>query len=218
MVCQRGGVHDVLKLLDFGLVLPVVEAGDDETLSHEGVIAGTPHICRPNRRAGRRSLDVRSDIYSLGALAYFLLTGRPPFLCASPLGTLAAHLCAPPTPPSSGHIDLPADLEAIVLRCLAKSPDDRFADAQTLEKALATCRCVEEWSEQQAADWWRAHRESDTDATSHHDSGNVESQLIHEVGDTGRVERFRQDTRRHGAQRGEVTYQQVNVAEVAKRS
>jgi serine/threonine-protein kinase len=164
MVCERGGRHDVIKLLDFGLVLPVVDAGDDETLSHEGVIAGTPAYMSPEQASGQKILDVRSDIYSVGALAYFLLTGRPPFVCASPLRTLAAHLCAPPAPPSSDHIDLPADLEAIVLRCLAKSPDERFADAQTLEKALAACRCAEEWSEQQAANWWRARRESDTHA------------------------------------------------------
>src|SRR5688572_9559818 len=138
MVCERGGRHDVIKLLDFGLVLPVVDAGDDETMSHEGGIAGTPAYMSPEQAGGQKILDVRSDIYSVGALAYFLLTGRPPFVCASPLRTLAAHLYAPPPPPSSAHIDLPADLETIVLRCLAKSPNERFADAQTLEKALAT--------------------------------------------------------------------------------
>jgi hypothetical protein len=164
MVCERGGQHDVIKLLDFGLVLPVVDAGDDETLLHEGVIAGTPAYMSPEQASGQTILDVRSDIYSVGALAYFLLTGRPPFVCASPLTTMAAHLSAPPTPPSSAHIGLPADLEAIVLRCLAKSPNERFADAQTLERALATCLCAEEWSEQQAANWWRARRESDTHA------------------------------------------------------
>ena len=154
MVCERGGRHDVIKLLDFGLVLPVVDAGDDETLSHEGMIAGTPAYMSPEQASGQKMLDVRSDLYSVGALAYFLLTGRPPFACTSPLKTLAAHLYAAPTPPSSDHSAVPADLEAIVLRCLAKNPDERFADARALEKALAACRCAEEWSEQQAADWW----------------------------------------------------------------
>ena len=161
MVCERGGHHDVIKLLDFGLVLPVVDAGNDATLSHEGMIAGTPAYMSPEQAGGQKILDVRSDIYSVGALAYFLLTGRPPFVRTSPLRTLAAHLGAAPEPPSD-HVAIPADLEAIVLRCLAKNPDERFADAQTLEKALVTCRCAEEWSEQQAAIWWRAWREGST--------------------------------------------------------
>jgi serine/threonine protein kinase len=161
MVCERGGRHDVIKLLDVGLVQPVVDAGDDETLAHKGVIAGTPAYMSPEQASGT-ILDVRSDIYGIGALAYFLLMGRPPFVRASAVGTLAAHLCAPPTPLRAADIDVPADLEAIVLRCLAKSPDHRFADAPALEQALSACGCAEEWSEQRAANWWRAHRENPT--------------------------------------------------------
>ncbi len=159
-VCERGGDHDVIKLLDFGLVLPLVAAGPEQgKLTQEGTIAGTPDYMSPEQATGAQNVDRRSDIYSVGALAYYLLTGAPPFVYASTIRTLAAHLHEPVTPLTERRSDVSADLEAVVLRCLAKDPADRFADARSLEWALASCRTQAEWSATEAASWWR--RESD---------------------------------------------------------
>ncbi|HKB38404.1 MAG TPA: serine/threonine-protein kinase, partial [Gemmataceae bacterium] len=156
MVCERGGLHDVAKLLDFGLVLPQGVRPDGERLTQEGVIAGTPAYMSPEQAAGGDNLDARSDIYSLGALAYFLLTGRPPFAGRSSLRMLAAHLYEPPAALTDHRPDVPVELQAVVLRCLAKEPAQRFPNAQCLEAALALCHTEEEWTEEQAASWWRA--------------------------------------------------------------
>jgi serine/threonine-protein kinase len=156
MVCERGGRHDVAKLLDFGLVrAPTLAQGEGSTLTQLGTLAGTPAYMAPEQAAARAALDGRSDIYSLGAVAYFLLTGRPPFVRETAVQTLAAHLGEPLVPPGQLRPDLPADLEEIVLRCLDKDPEGRFLDADTLERTLARCRCAGDWSWPEAADWWR---------------------------------------------------------------
>ena len=97
MVCDRGGIADVAKLLDFGLVLPAVGEGDGEKLTQEGTVTGTPAYLSPEQ-AGGDVVDVRSDIYSVGALAYFLLAGKPPFAGRSAGKMLAAHLYEQPEP------------------------------------------------------------------------------------------------------------------------
>jgi serine/threonine-protein kinase len=137
MICERGGIRDVAKLLDFGLVRPPRCETDGEKLTQDGMVTGTPAYLSPEQADGRDDVDVRSDIYSLGALAYFLLTGRPPFAGRSTINTLAAHLYEKPQPPSEFRPDVPADLEAVVLRCLAKEPAERFQDVKSLERALA---------------------------------------------------------------------------------
>jgi serine/threonine-protein kinase len=158
MVCERGGIHDVAKLLDFGLVLPQGVGHDDERLTQEGTIAGTPAYVSPEQAAGREDLDARSDIYSAGCLAYFLLTGRPPFAGRSAVRMLAAHMYEPPVPPTTHRPDVPAGMESVVLRCLAKDPADRYPTAQGLESALASCLTAGRWTEEEAACWWRANR------------------------------------------------------------
>jgi eukaryotic-like serine/threonine-protein kinase len=155
-VCERGGQYDVVKLLDFGLVLPVAGASDGDKLTQQGTIRGTPAYMSPEQAAGQENLDARSDIYSVGAVAYFLLTGRAPFVYASSVRTLAAHLYELPSALTEHRPDLSRDLEALVLRCLAKNPDDRFADAKSLEAALVACRMPGAWSAEEAAIWWRS--------------------------------------------------------------
>src|SRR5262249_17726866 len=120
LVCERGGVRDVAKLLDFGLVRARGAGHEGETLTVEGTIAGTPAYMSPEQARGLADVDARSDIYSLGAVAYFLLTGRPPFAGRNPLELLHAHLNAAVIPPSELSPAVPADLEGAVLRCLAK--------------------------------------------------------------------------------------------------
>jgi serine/threonine-protein kinase len=160
-VCERGGRYDVVKLLDFGLVLPVSPTLEDDKLTQEGTVTGTPAYMSPEQAGGSQTLDTRSDIYSVGALAYFLLTGRPPFVCSSPVRTLAAHLYEAPTPPTTSRADISPDVEAVVLRCLEKNPADRFPDVDTLDRALACCCPSESWSENDAAIWWDAHASPD---------------------------------------------------------
>jgi serine/threonine-protein kinase len=138
MVCDRGGVPDTVKLLDFGLVRPAGASGD-EKLTQEGTVFGTPAYLSPEQAGGQGEPDARSDVYSLGALAYFLLIGRPPFAGRSGVTLLAAHLYETPAPPSAHRPDVPAGLEAVVLRCLAKSPGERFQSVDELDTALASC-------------------------------------------------------------------------------
>ena len=158
MVCERGGLHDVVKLLDFGLVLAPDAGPDGERLTQEGAIAGTPAYMSPEQASGRQDLDARSDIYSVGCLAYFLLTGQSPFAGRSAVQMLAAHLYEPPVPLTARCPEVPEELQAIVLRCLAKDPAERFASAENLESALADCPMVGSWTEAEAACWWRSHQ------------------------------------------------------------
>jgi tRNA A-37 threonylcarbamoyl transferase component Bud32 len=148
MACERGGVCDVAKLLDFGLVQ--VDVGGSEKITGGGTVMGTPAYMSPEQAAGLPT-DARSDIYSLGTTAYFLLTGHAPFERPTVMLTLTAHITDEPKP-----LDglAPPDLAAVVLRCLAKKPDARFADVRELEAALAACTCASDWRESHAATWW----------------------------------------------------------------
>ena len=139
MICERGGIPDVAKLLDFGLVLPSSGNADEQKLTQLGTVAGTPAYLSPEQASGHRVVDARSDIYSVGALAYYLLTARPPFAGSQGLEVIGAHLYEPPQPPSRHRPDVPADLEAVVLRCLAKKPEARYPDAKSLNAALSSC-------------------------------------------------------------------------------
>jgi serine/threonine-protein kinase len=109
----------------------------------------------PEQVRGGREQDGRSDLYALGAVAYYLLTGRPPFEGEGGIGVMIAHARDPVVPPSRGHADVPEDLERIVLRCLAKDPAERFPDAESQERALGECACAGAWDRDRAARWWR---------------------------------------------------------------
>jgi serine/threonine-protein kinase len=154
IAATRGGVEDVAKLLDFGLVRPAATARTAR-LSGEGQILGTPLFMAPEQATGGRELDERSDIYALGAVAYYLLTGRPPFEGDVGIAVLIAHARDPVVPPSRVRPGIPEDLEPIVLRCLAKDPAARFPDAESLEQALGACACAGDWDPARAARWWR---------------------------------------------------------------
>ena len=102
-----------------------------------------------------RSLDARADIYALGAIAYYAVTGRPPFSGETPMALMIAHARDPVVPPSQVRADVPADLESIILRCLAKKPGERYPDSDRLDRDLAACRCAGDWDRTQAAAWWQ---------------------------------------------------------------
>ena len=151
---ERGGIFDFAKLLDFGLVKSM-QSPADLTITREGLVLGSPLFAAPELAVDEREVDHRADIYSLGATAYFLLTGRPVFAGESPLRVALAHAQQAPALLSEFRNDIPAVLEAIVLRCLAKSPEDRFASVAKLEAALAACACEHPWAQEQAERWWQ---------------------------------------------------------------
>jgi eukaryotic-like serine/threonine-protein kinase len=156
ITCERGGLHDVAKLLDFGLVRSHGVGGGTDNLTQEGAITGTPAYMSPEQADGHKELDARSDLYSLGAVAYYLLTGQPPFVRPTSLQMLIAHACDRPIPPDQLRPEVPLDLQAVVLRCLAKDPAQRFSDARSLDRELATCQAAGLWTEERAVAWWHA--------------------------------------------------------------
>lgn len=149
---QRGGVYDVAKLLDFGLV-KCHEVKDVE-LTQDGLITGSPLYMSPEQASGVSEPDARSDVYSVGAVAYFMLTGRPPFMADKPLQVMLAHINEPVVLPSRLRGDLPADLEQVILRALAKDPAERYQDAVAMRDALLACRSAGQWTRGEAARWW----------------------------------------------------------------
>jgi serine/threonine-protein kinase len=151
IVCERAGIHDVAKLLDFGLVKHVGIV--DAQLTMEGTVAGTPAYMSPEQAAGSEHYDARTDIYSLGAVAYFLLTGRPPFTNRSATQIMAAHMYEAPAPIIAYRPEAGAVLDDIVRRCLSKKPDDRFPDARSLQLAFEQWGGAM-WTQQDAQSWW----------------------------------------------------------------
>ena len=130
-VARRGGHYDVAKLLDFGMVKPMggIESVD---LSIEGSITGSPLFMSPEQALGTREPDVRSDIYSLGVVGYFLLSGRPPFESQRPIQVLFSHANQKPVPLSIVAREVPKDLESVIMRCMEKQPEDRYQSAAEL--------------------------------------------------------------------------------------
>jgi serine/threonine-protein kinase len=153
IVAALGGQRDVAKLLDFGLVQDL-SAAADHRLTRAGTVLGTPAYMSPEQASGESAVDARGDLYSLGAVMFFALTGRPPFLGKTLGQLLAAHRSEPPPPLTDLRPDVPADLAAVIARFLAKDPTDRFPFAADLDRALKQCQCATDWSAEQAADWW----------------------------------------------------------------
>jgi len=154
LLCERGGRHDVAKVVDFGLVKSVSATGTE--LTGENTVLGTPDYMSPEALRSPDRIDARSDLYALGATAYYLLTGEAVF-GGSVHEVFAAHLREQPVPPSQrlGR-PIPASLEALVLAALAKDPNRRPESAEALAAALAGCRDVPPWTEADAVAWWRS--------------------------------------------------------------
>jgi hypothetical protein len=153
LLCRLGGLHDVAKLFDFGLVQVAGGDAPSERLTQVGLVVGTPEYMSPEQVTGEE-VDLRTDLFSLGAVGYFLLTGTCPYGGDNSLALMYARVKEPVRPPGAFRPDLPEDLERVVLRCLARQRADRYADAKTLERALAACACAREWDDERAAAWW----------------------------------------------------------------
>jgi serine/threonine-protein kinase len=154
---SRGGICDFVKVLDFGIAkqLHVKETGQ---VTRTGMVVGTPSYLAPESVLEGEEIDGRLDIYCLGGIAYWLLTGHPPFTDTSPLAIIASHLHTQPEPPSDFAEDpVPEQLDRIVLRCLEKQPADRFQTARDLLEALESVPFEMRWTAQKAKEWWDLH-------------------------------------------------------------
>jgi serine/threonine-protein kinase len=156
---ERGKIYDVAKLLDFGLVKTSDPEDDSVKLTREGTFTGSPAFTSPEQ-ALSKPLDARSDIYNVGAVAFYLTTGRLPFEHQSTLKMLHAHAYEPLVPSPEFQDGVPADLQRVILRCLEKDPDRRYQDAMSLEKALAACANASPWTNERAEEWWRQHADA----------------------------------------------------------
>ncbi len=155
ILCERGGQPDVAKVVDFGLVKDFTHGTGDSTQ----VVLGTPAYIAPEQITDPQSVGPASDLYSLGCVGYFLLTGRRVFEGRTDVDLCLAHVTKAPKPPSEvAKIHLPRGLEAVILRCLQKAPSARFASAAELAAALAEIPREKDWSERDARAWWHDFR------------------------------------------------------------
>jgi hypothetical protein len=167
-VCRLGLDLDFVKVLDFGLVkLRRSDAPGAEALTVEGGFAGTPAYVPPEVALGAEDVDGRADIYALGCVAYWLLTGQRVFESGNGMQMVADHLRTPPVPPSrrTGQA-IPPALDEIVLRCLEKDPARRPASAAELSRELAALGIEPLWTEERTRAWWAAHPPVRTDGAS----------------------------------------------------
>jgi len=156
VLARRGGVHDYVKVLDFGLV-KAVNLGTTGGVVTNAVV-GTPHFMSPEAVEKPESVDSRSDLYSLGAVGYWLLTGKTLFDHDSIEGLLARQVKELPASPGE-RLGRPvsSDLAELIMRCLSKMPEQRPPSADALEHALAACAVAGAWSVQDAEQWWRTN-------------------------------------------------------------
>lgn len=154
---QRGGLHDFVKVLDFGLARKI-EGATESGLTKTGMVFGTPRYIAPESVYGQQRTDARSDLYNLGAVAYWLLTGRPLFEGSSSLDLIIDHVKTVPARPSSvTELEVPPELDALVMRCLEKEPGDRYQTAEALLADLQEVPLATPWTQDRAREWWELH-------------------------------------------------------------
>jgi serine/threonine protein kinase len=172
MLCTQGGERDVVKLLDFGLVKEF-EVDRDVELSGAGAVVGTPQYMAPESILHPEAVDARTDIYAVGAVAYYLLAGVDVFNGKSMVEVCSQHLHQEPQPLSARGVAVSAALEAIVLACLSKDPNRRPQSAAELLRRLETCT-VEPWTAEAARIWWSRHQ-AELEATLVEPSGQAKA-------------------------------------------
>jgi eukaryotic-like serine/threonine-protein kinase len=156
MLTERPDEPDIVKVVDFGLVKAVEGASGDVAATNVNAITGTPLYLAPEAITSPDAIDARSDLYALGAVGYFLLTGQHVFEAATVVEVLSKHLTAIPMPLSErlGR-PVPDDLAALILSCLAKRPEDRPASARALRAGLLACADFARYDVAAATAWWR---------------------------------------------------------------
>ena len=125
-----------VKVLDFGIAKLIIDEGTASN-THSGVVMGTPTYMSPEQCRGAAGVDHRTDVYALGCILFELVCGRLPFVQPTSSDMIASHLLEQPKPPSAIDPAVPPAVDAILLRCLAKSPGDRFDTMTDLARALA---------------------------------------------------------------------------------
>jgi serine/threonine-protein kinase len=159
IVCQRGKIPDWIKVVDFGLVKDIEQASRQ---SSGNLAAGTPAYLSPEAIQKPAGVGPSGDLYALGAVAYFLLTGTTVFEADNVLEMCVHHVRTAPVPPSERTDNpIPRELEDVILRCLAKAPGDRPPGARALRELLEAVPLDEPWSEAAAAEWWADWRRPD---------------------------------------------------------
>jgi hypothetical protein len=164
LVVDRGGISDLVKVLDFGLVKDVGfrargSAMSEPELTMADAITGTPLYLAPETLTAPETVDARTDLYALGAVGYWLLTGTHVFGGKSIVEVCAHHLHSIPEPPSTRRgAPVSLDLETVILACLAKRPEDRPASAHVLGERLRACAAAGSWTNARAKQWWAVHR------------------------------------------------------------
>jgi eukaryotic-like serine/threonine-protein kinase len=155
MVCRLGPDDDFVKVLDFGLVKHTAGGETVTGLSMAGDAIGTPSYMAPEIALGRGDVDARTDIYSLGCVAYYMLTGHPVFSGDTPFATAVAHVQDAPVPPRlRSAFALPPALDALILECLAKDPEARPASATIVSERLSATVPADAWTPDAARRWW----------------------------------------------------------------
>jgi serine/threonine-protein kinase len=158
-LCRLGPDDDFVKVLDFGLVKHAATAAPVTELTVPGNAAGTPAYMAPEVALASRDVDGRADIYSLGCVAYFLLTGQVVFTADSVIAIALAHVNDQPVPPSlRSSFTIPHGLDALIMQCLAKDPAERPASASDLANRLAESVPLDAWTADAARAWWDQHR------------------------------------------------------------
>jgi serine/threonine protein kinase len=156
MLAHQGGAYDVVKVVDFGLVKRLSD-DDDPERSDTRSIKGTPHYLSPEGVTTPNEVDARSDLYALGAVGYFLLTGRPVFDGDNVFEICMQQVEATPPPMSEARGEpIPTELEQLILSCLAKDKEDRPASGQALADALDQLD-IPRWTRADAEHWWQQH-------------------------------------------------------------
>ena len=159
MICRIGLEEDFVKILDFGLVKADAASQEGPALTAEFSFAGTPAYAAPEvAKNGAKQATGQSDLYSLGCVGYWLLTGQQVFPGGTPIQILSKHISDPPPPPSQ-HLPapLPSDLENLIMRCLEKDPTARPAGATGFLADLERCVVPETWNQTAARVWWQRH-------------------------------------------------------------
>jgi serine/threonine-protein kinase len=158
-VCRLGPDADFVKVLDFGLVKHTAASETISMLSMEGTVVGTPSYMAPEIALGRPGVDGRTDIYSLGCVAYYMLTGQHVFSSDTPVATALAHVRDAPIPPRlRSEFNVPPALDALIMECLAKDPATRPASAAVLSARLAATVSADAWTPDAARLWWERHQ------------------------------------------------------------
>ena len=157
--CRLGMETDFVKVLDFGLVKSARREGVDESLATApGIATGTPAFMAPEVALGNPDIDHRVDIYALGCVAYWLLTGHFVFEADNAVKMMFEHIRTAPVPPSQRtELPVPPSVDAIVMACLAKDPAARPANADEVSRRLAACDVGEPWTPERAARWWQTN-------------------------------------------------------------